>query len=304
MAKPFNGVINVDIRDSKPDWTPFEAPKAPEGAANVVYIVLDDVGFAAMGCYGGPVETPNMDRIADRGLRYTQWHTTALCSPTRSCLLTGRNHTRNSMACITEAATGFPNASGSGQLESRCEGCQSLGSGRRRHRRRRTSSAAGAGRLARRLHSTTRVTVGGDTRRVGDFNSSGLRVEWANADGLRPGAAVDHQLMAGEPKTQHSATILRTGGCSGLACERRRRRRQGSCKQSHSQKVASGSSRHLHARTLTRWEEQLVSLLRATKSALHAAPRPQRRYRFAWKHFETKSEPKGDRDATVERATS
>ena len=77
-----------------------------------MYIVLDDVGFSAMSCYGGPIETPNIDRIAADGIRYTQWHTTALCSPTRSCLLTGRNHTRNSMACITEAAVGFPNASG------------------------------------------------------------------------------------------------------------------------------------------------------------------------------------------------
>ena len=65
-----------------------------------------------MSCYGGPIATPNIDKIAADGLRYTQWHTTALCSPTRSCLLTGRNHTRNSMACITEAASGFPNASG------------------------------------------------------------------------------------------------------------------------------------------------------------------------------------------------
>ena len=105
-------MINVDIRDSEPDWAPFEPPKAPEGAPSVVYIVLDDVGFSAIGCYGGPVETPNIDRIAASGVRYTQWHTTALCSPTRSCLLTGRNHTRNSMACITEAAIGFPNASG------------------------------------------------------------------------------------------------------------------------------------------------------------------------------------------------
>jgi arylsulfatase len=112
MSKPFKGIINVDIRDSVPDWTPFEPPKAPEGAPSVLYIVLDDVGFAALGCYGGPVETPNIDRIAASGVRYTQWHTTALCSPTRSCLLTGRNHTRNSMACITEAAIGFPNASG------------------------------------------------------------------------------------------------------------------------------------------------------------------------------------------------
>ena len=112
MAKEFKGTINVDIRDSTPDWSPFEPPKAPDGAPNVVYIVLDDVGFSAMSSYGGPIETPNIDRIAAEGIRYTQWHTTALCSPTRSCLLTGRNHTRNSMACITEAAVGFPNASG------------------------------------------------------------------------------------------------------------------------------------------------------------------------------------------------
>ncbi|MGI8448356.1 MAG: arylsulfatase [Streptosporangiaceae bacterium] len=112
MSEPFKGTINVDIRDSVPDWSPFEPPKAPDGAPNVVYIVLDDVGFSAMSAYGGPIGTPNIDRIADQGIRYTQWQTTALCSPTRSCLLTGRNHTRNSMACITEAASGFPNASG------------------------------------------------------------------------------------------------------------------------------------------------------------------------------------------------
>ena len=112
MSERFKGKINVDIRDSVPDWSPFEPPKAPEGAPNVIYAVLDDVGYSAMACYGGPIETPNIERIAGSGVRYTQWHTTALCSPTRSCLLTGRNHTRNSMACITEAASGFPNASG------------------------------------------------------------------------------------------------------------------------------------------------------------------------------------------------
>src|SRR3954466_7281376 len=112
MPAPFKGAINVDIRDSVPDWAPFEAPKAPDGAPSVVYIVLDDVGFSVLSSYGGPVETPNIDRIVKAGAPYTQFHTTALCSPTRSCPLTGRNHTRNSMACITEAAIGFPNASG------------------------------------------------------------------------------------------------------------------------------------------------------------------------------------------------
>ena len=62
--RPFKGTINVDIRDSEPDWSPFEPPKAPDGAPNVLYIVLDDVGFSAMSCYGGPIETPNIDRIA------------------------------------------------------------------------------------------------------------------------------------------------------------------------------------------------------------------------------------------------
>ena len=83
MATPFKGTINVEIRDSEPDWTPFEPPKASDGAPNVVYIVLDDVGFSAMNTHGGPIDTPNIDRIAADGIRYTQWHTTALCSPKR-----------------------------------------------------------------------------------------------------------------------------------------------------------------------------------------------------------------------------
>ena len=69
MSEPFKGTINIDIRDSVPDWSPFEPPKAPDGAPNVVYIVLDDVGFSAMSCYGGPIETPNIDRIAADGVR-------------------------------------------------------------------------------------------------------------------------------------------------------------------------------------------------------------------------------------------
>lgn len=109
MTQPFRGVVKLDIRDSVPDWAPYQQPKAPPGAPNVLFIVLDDVGFGGLSCYGGMIDTPNIDRIAANGLRYTQWHTTALCSPTRSCLLTGRNHTMNGMACITEGAGGFPN---------------------------------------------------------------------------------------------------------------------------------------------------------------------------------------------------
>jgi arylsulfatase len=86
MAERFGGVVNVDIRDSVPDWSPFRAARAPAGAPNVVYIVLDDVGFAALNCYGGPIDTPNIDRIAAAGLRYTQWHTTARARrPARAC---------------------------------------------------------------------------------------------------------------------------------------------------------------------------------------------------------------------------
>ena len=112
MGEPFKGIINVDVRDSEPDWAPFEPPRAPEGTPNVVYIVLDDVGLRGDELLRRA--DPDAEHRPDRrpGVRYTQWHTTALCSPTRSCLLTGRNHTRNSMACITEGAIGFPNASG------------------------------------------------------------------------------------------------------------------------------------------------------------------------------------------------
>ena len=112
MSRPFRGIVNVDIQDSVPDWEPYTQPRAPEGAPSVLYIVLDDVGFSAMEPYGGLIETPNINRIAQRGVVYGDFHTTALCSPTRSCLLTGRNHTTNGMACITEAASGFPNANG------------------------------------------------------------------------------------------------------------------------------------------------------------------------------------------------
>jgi arylsulfatase len=112
MAKPFKGVINVDIKKSVPDWEPYRQPMAPEGTPNVLYIVLDDVGFSAMEPFGGAIETPNINRIAERGLVYTNFHTTALCSPTRSCLMTGRNHTTNGMAVITEAASGYPGLNG------------------------------------------------------------------------------------------------------------------------------------------------------------------------------------------------
>src|SRR5512135_556707 len=107
---PFNGVIGRTIQESVPSWP---APlRAKPGSPNVLYIVLDDVGFGQLGCFGGPISTPNIDRLAKNGLRYNNFHTTALCSPSRSCFLTGRNHHSNHMACITEGATGFPGSDG------------------------------------------------------------------------------------------------------------------------------------------------------------------------------------------------
>ncbi|WP_078322704.1 arylsulfatase [Mycobacteroides chelonae] len=108
----FNGKIALDIRDSEPDWTPYAAPTAPEGAPNVLYLVWDDTGIATWDCFGGLVQMPAMSRIAERGVRLSQFHTTALCSPTRASLLTGRNATTVGMATIEEFTDGFPNCNG------------------------------------------------------------------------------------------------------------------------------------------------------------------------------------------------
>ncbi|MEV0173072.1 arylsulfatase [Streptomyces sp. NPDC050803] len=112
MAVPFRGRIAQDIRDSVPDWDPYKQPEAPDGAPNVLYLVWDDVGFGTLDLFGGLVEAPAMRRVADAGVRFTNFHTTALCSPTRSCLMTGRNATSNGMACVTEATSGFPGSNG------------------------------------------------------------------------------------------------------------------------------------------------------------------------------------------------
>jgi Sulfatase len=108
MARSFQGKIELDIRDSTPDWSPYLADEAPEGAPNVLIVLYDDTGLAAWSPFGGRIEMPTMDRLAGDGLTYSQWHTTALCGPTRSCFLTGRNHHQNSFATIAETATGFP----------------------------------------------------------------------------------------------------------------------------------------------------------------------------------------------------
>jgi hypothetical protein len=84
MPKRFSGVVNLDVRDSVADWTPFREEPAPANAPNVLIVLYDDTGLAAWSPYGGRISMPTMQRLADNGLTYTQWHTTALCSPTRS----------------------------------------------------------------------------------------------------------------------------------------------------------------------------------------------------------------------------
>ena len=106
----FPGVIGRTIDQSEPAW-PAQV-RAKEGAPNVLFIVLDDVGFAQLGCYGSPSNTPCMDSLAEGGLLYNNMHTTALCSPSRTCILTGRNHHSNAMACIMNGTTGYPGSNG------------------------------------------------------------------------------------------------------------------------------------------------------------------------------------------------
>ena len=106
----FPGVIARTADESTPAWP---APKrTAEGAPNVVFIVLDDTGYGHLGCYGSPISTPNIDALAADGLTYANMNTTALCSPSRSCILTGRNHHSNHLACLTNGSTGYPGSDG------------------------------------------------------------------------------------------------------------------------------------------------------------------------------------------------
>ena len=103
---PFGGVIKEDAKDSKSYWPPSVVP--PKGAPNVLLIMTDDQGYGVLGTFGGVIPTPAMDRIAKAGLRYTQFHSTALCSPTRAALITGRNHHSVGYGVIGEMSTGYP----------------------------------------------------------------------------------------------------------------------------------------------------------------------------------------------------
>jgi len=106
QPSPFGGVIKRNALESKPCWAPRVV--APKGAPNILLIMTDDVGFGAPSTFGGVIPTPALDRIAAAGLRYTQFHSTSLCSPTRAALITGRNHHSTGFGVISEMATGFP----------------------------------------------------------------------------------------------------------------------------------------------------------------------------------------------------
>ncbi len=107
---PFTGSIGRTAGESTAAWP--VSPKARAGAPNVLVLLLDDVGFAQLGCFGSDIRTPTFDRLAAGGLRYREFHTTGICSPTRACLLTGRNHHSNGVGIIQEMATGFPGYNG------------------------------------------------------------------------------------------------------------------------------------------------------------------------------------------------
>ena len=106
----FKGRIGPTVTKSKPWWPDLPQPR--DSAPNVVVILFDDTGFSHFGCYGSTIDTPNIDRLAKGGLRYTNFHTTALCSPTRAALLTGRNHHSVGMRGLSNWNTGFPNCTG------------------------------------------------------------------------------------------------------------------------------------------------------------------------------------------------
>jgi arylsulfatase len=106
--RAYDGPITYDAKDPDSHFPPITPLRPPAGAPNVLVVMLDDVGFGASSAFGGPCRTPTAERLAGEGLKFNRFHTTALCSPTRAALLTGRNHHAVGMAGITEIATSAP----------------------------------------------------------------------------------------------------------------------------------------------------------------------------------------------------
>src|SRR6478736_5729016 len=105
---PFAGTTKRTLEGSTADWNQASHVQPPEGAPNVLLVLIDDAGFGNPSTFGGPIQTPNYTRLAESGLRYNRFHVTALCSPTRAALLTGRNHHAVGFGSIGELSSGFP----------------------------------------------------------------------------------------------------------------------------------------------------------------------------------------------------
>src|SRR6185369_13083586 len=110
--RPRTGLITYDAKDPDTKYPPIGQLRPPKGAPNILVILIDDAGFGSSSAFGGPCQTPNAERLAAGGLKYTRFHTTALCSPTRQALLTGRNHHSVNMGGVTEMATSAPGYTG------------------------------------------------------------------------------------------------------------------------------------------------------------------------------------------------
>src|SRR5271169_3168588 len=119
--RPRTGLITYDAKDPETKYPPIVQLRPPTGAPNVLIILIDDAGFGSSSAFGGPCQTPNFEKLAANGLKYTRFHTTALCSPSRAALLSGRNHHTVGMGSITEFATSAP-----GQNSMRPNTCAAL----------------------------------------------------------------------------------------------------------------------------------------------------------------------------------
>ena len=156
----FGGVIKERASESTPWWSPRVVP--PKGSPNVLLIMTDDSGFGAPGTFGGVVPTPAMDRIAQSGLRYTNFHSTSLCSPSRAALITGRNHHVAGFGVVGEIATGFP-------------GYDSV------IRKRTAPSAKFSSRMATRHRGSARITTRHSTKRRWPGRSINGPTGWASS---------------------------------------------------------------------------------------------------------------------------
>ena len=126
--QPHVGLTTYDAKDPDTKYPPIEQLRPPKGAPNVLIVLIDDVGFGATSTFGGPCLTPNFEKLAKTGLKYNRFHTTALCSPTRQALLTGRNHHSCGMGSITELATSAPGANSEASLSPPMRGWKSCSS--------------------------------------------------------------------------------------------------------------------------------------------------------------------------------